>query len=238
MTYIIAGQLDNINFLMSDCIGKGEASNGKNIYLFVEKIKRLMSDSDTYFSMTGPGYLAQIVELYDYWLYSQGIKSNFLETEFLTKLMNFIGLATAHHPDKDIKLKANRFFFLSNNGVYFCNVNYDDNNVLKEFPLLHKVNNRHYIDSNIASQFNPMGTATSTLDKSNLREYCLRKLKHLASGDGESERLFPSRIQFIVLDKDGENITEPALKYSSDAVASFFSLPYQQLDSDEFKFDL
>ena len=83
-----------------------------------------------------------------------------------------------------------------------------------------------------------MGSSTAGLKTADIREYCLKHLKALASEDKELSNVFVNRIQFIMLDDNSPATYEPAFKYPSDVIAMVLGTPYAQLDDEEFKLEL
>ena len=62
MTYIIAGNLNDINFLMVDSIG-----NGTDKKVFNEKMFKLNSEDDLYTTLSGDNQIMNFLTEYDNW---------------------------------------------------------------------------------------------------------------------------------------------------------------------------
>ncbi len=245
MTYIVAGQIADSKFLMADCIATNQTNGGEATHYFAEKVKKLLSDPNIFFTLAGKSYVAQLIENYDYWLYSQGTQLNFLEESNIKSLVKFLEFANERNPEGKQKLGDNRLFFLSKDGVYHCELNYGNGNILHDEVRVVQVPNMHSVDSSLinfgvwsnANRISPNDTQT---DEDSLRNYCIQQLNKLASFDSDRGRLFikVNRFQFILINSSGNAIINPAFKHASDMVAAFFALPYRQIDNKDFRFEL
>ncbi len=122
MSYIIAGNYNNINFMMSDCIAE---SNGN--YSFNEKIYNLNACKiNTYVSLWGDGILMETLRFYDDWKHHQNEYVNYEDENVFRSIMEHISyfseVNNAYHFDEQ-----SRIYFLNEDGIFYYDIFFKGN---------------------------------------------------------------------------------------------------------------
>lgn len=110
MTYIIAGKLQNNIFIMADCIVKNVETKRETI---TNKIIKLYSSTDTFYTFTGVQFIDNCVKIYDYWMYKNKQKNDFIDSsDSINNLQAVIKrMIETFSEQKRMTLGLNRLFF-------------------------------------------------------------------------------------------------------------------------------
>jgi hypothetical protein len=122
MTYILAGKFNNESFLMVDTVVNNLPNAAPT-----EKMYRCITNNQIYLSLTGDEELMQIIQIYDYWLYTQGLIITF-DLPTITTIAQLLPNIAAL---RNISLsKDQRIFVVQGNNVDFFDLEYNQNNYI------------------------------------------------------------------------------------------------------------
>jgi hypothetical protein len=113
MTYVIAGNFNNQNFLMIDSIA--EDTNG--VFNFAEKLFKLES-SETFVALSGNGGIMDYIRLYDDWMTHNYITPNYELTSTIEDI-----IATA---PPNILTDSTRLYFLTHDSLFYYHLTFQN----------------------------------------------------------------------------------------------------------------
>lgn len=260
MTEIIAGKLDESTFMMADCISQS-IPNKKGLYQllddlplnisqweylsskykrnkfqanFTNKINKLESSENTYFTSTGKGFLLNCILTLDAWYASRPLKvqNDFCQgEESLGQLIQVIYRSLESCPIHNLQLGQNRLVFINSSAVVYYDFVFDNKNRLYNKPSREKLESGYFVDSIIS--FPPEQIIMS--DFKDIYEFCKYHLDKTINGDGID---FKNRFAFVKL-KAGEQpfILSPYMAIS-DIIAFYNQYPFNSIDDIDFFWNL
>jgi hypothetical protein len=148
MTYILAGKNANTTFIQSDCIVKhGDVSFFKN------KLIKLQSIEDTYFTCCGSEYFSIAIQYLDLEKDFTNAKIDINSSSFNDEFMDFyFSLTDAVFKSTDNIINEGRLFFINNKDVFYFDI-VIESRVFKKYKITkHQLENNEYITSYINNQ--------------------------------------------------------------------------------------
>ena len=128
MTYIIAGNLNGINFITVDCVATTEIKS-KTKSTFDEKLFLLNScKEETYTTLSGYGLIMDIIRGYDDLMKSQGVVVDYSDNFTIkTILENFIN--SKYYKNSNVNFVGETIiYFVSNSSVFYQIIKISSNN--------------------------------------------------------------------------------------------------------------
>ncbi len=116
MTYIIAGNFNNKNFLMVDSISEQEHD-----LFFSEKLFKLES-SDTYCTLSGNGILMINIRLYDEWKFYNNIQPDYESKDTINEIISNTTI-------DDTFQKNQRLYFLTQEKVFYYDLEFKNGSI-------------------------------------------------------------------------------------------------------------
>ena len=231
MTYIIAGKLKDRTFMMVDAIITNEKTRKKT---FRNKLVKLDSSYETYYSMSGIAFIDNCIRVYDDWL-SQNNKENDFITgeESIKRLIKIIDKMLASCPVK-VKLNSNKIFFINKESVVYYKLIFDKNNKLLGTPKRYKLSTGQCINSIIDA---PIEKCNFNLE--NIEMSCEDYLNKMPSKQIPSKEVdFKERFSFIELAPDKSPIRNYPNKRFSDFIAECNEIDFDSIDNNNFKWNI
>ena len=125
MTYIIAGNFNDTNFLMVDTI----ASNNDNEQIFNEKMFSVNSSKNTYLTLTGSAQLLDLISLYDGWKLDNGEIVDYNNATEIEEFLNIIEFT-----------ENNRLYIINDTALFYYDIQINQKNGINILSNFNKVN--------------------------------------------------------------------------------------------------
>ncbi|MEI6347261.1 MAG: hypothetical protein WCP69_04855 [Bacteroidota bacterium] len=227
MTYIVAGKLSSCTCLMADCI----VNRTGDTPIFTDKIRKLTSSDDTFFSVTGNCLIPESVEILDMWLFSLGRPNDFISgNNSITDLVKLISWRfDKYHRTDGAKLDNNRIFFINRDSVIYYNLFYNENNLLTSNLAKTVLQNKKQI-----TNMSPHPISFDLISTSNPLRYCKSVIDDLAKSENKDLK---DRFSYIQLNSDSDDIIISPFKKISDIVAAYEGADYNLLDDISLSWD-
>jgi len=228
MTYILSGKLKNSNYLIIDCISANSVTNEKT---FINKLSRLESSNSTYFTLTGSPFLDNCVRSYDEWLLQNNNVNDFVDGyNSFNNLIKVIEKNVATYNGKHkLSLGSNRLFFLNSENVVYYDLDYNDGNKLKNIYDKTELNEFDFIDSILFSKKQNL-KLDENVDVFEIGKSYLDKMSKGIK--------FKDRYSFVQIFKNGKVDLRKPFKYYSDYLAMLNEIDYDEIDNDNFIWDI
>lgn len=216
MTYIVGGKLNNVPFLMVDCI-----ASGGNKTSFNNKLNKLESSENTFFTLTGNRELAHVIQILDSWL-----SINDLENDFMTghNSMNsaieiFYKYSDFQECLKNINFQPseNRVFFINKDNLVYFDIKVHNS----KLSIFNKVVLDNFSKINSIMFNDPVSIDNIT---NSLYDYCKNEILSLSI----IGNAFKDRFSFITF-KEEKPIVKYPYKDQFDIINEVFDLGFDKL---------
>jgi hypothetical protein len=232
MTHIVAGKLADRTFMMADCIS---TEHGTRKRKFVEKLCKLESSEDTFFSMAGNVFIDNCVHTLDVWYTVNNIKKS---NDFCTgevsfnDLKNLIERSLWYVNNGDVSLGENRLFFIDKSNVVYYNLYFDDatNAIIRSDRK--ELNAGEYISSNFTN-LDPLNH--EDFSRGDLINHCK---DYLVTFMGKDRINFLDRFSFVSGYMGDTCEFQRPFKAISDLIAYGSEIKYDLLDHPNFIWNL
>jgi hypothetical protein len=216
MTYIIAGIQNNIPFLMVDCI----SLNKEKKKSFSNKLIKLESSKNTYFTLTGNQLLSDAIRLYDNWLFSNNKINDFITgSDSIDSAIDFfLNKVIKKCSDKEkVKIcKDNKIFFINSQNIVYFDLNFSNYKLIRKYKYL--VNNSFTIDSFISSHQKSINNEII-----NIFDYCKNEIIQMSGNIN-----FKDRFSFITFKDDIPDYRLP-YKNLEDTLIEYYDLSFNEI---------
>lgn len=239
MTQIVTGKLPKCTFMISDCIAKNGSKK-----TFVDKIVKLSSSENVYFSLTGASFMMTCLSEYDYWLAINNKRNDFIEGENCIKeFIEVIKLMYKYEVSvykNSICFGRQRLFFINNGNAIYYDLNFTSKNCYEILDVNYNkqiLKENYFINSIITSSHNKID-ANIDSDVDSIKEFCFDAIKKIITNTDLQFSDFKNRFTFVLIPNEGAVIDEKPHKYFSDVIANHYGIEYDKIDSEDFKVEI
>ena len=179
MTLVVAGKFKNQPFLMTDCVGS--TINGLT---FVSKLRKVRSNSNTYFSTVGSDNFARAIEIYDEDCHNQNTSIDFNSNEFIDEIIDIFRLLTLRHEIGGTGLSDNgfnRIYIIEPSNIMYYDIQFDQNHENPEYTTV-TVDDNHIISA-LFVQGIPKPIGNTNFDTKDIYNSCVLSIKIAAYAD-------------------------------------------------------
>jgi len=203
MTYIIAGNFNNTNFLMSDCI----ASSKDSPETFDEKTYQLNSNTTTtYTTLSGDRAIMASLLLFDEWMDYENKIVDYENIETIEQII--ISLLESPFIEKNTAFtfeQKSRLFFLTKDKLFYYDIFFKDNS-LEKIEINHLKDNHYVLCDRIQDKI---------IDNENMKDlYNFSKEKIIqynigSNADNSLNKLFEFKNRFSFVESDDMKLIRP-----------------------------
>jgi hypothetical protein len=230
MTYIVAGKLKNSSFLVADCIVNNAETSQKT---FIDKVSKLDSSENLFYSLTGIQFIDNAVRSYDWWLHIKNRNNDFIKgmNSFNELLLVIQRMVDSFSDKESLRLGINRLFFIDKNGVVYYNLNFNDKNKLEQDSgKKHVVEMNHFITSAIDYP----QTELKEKEDFDLKKFYSDALSFISKGKVD----FKDRLTFVQIFVNGDTTINRPFKRFSDMIAMYNEIDFDKIDDANFIWDI